>query len=280
MDFNGKVVLVTGASSGIGAEVAKEFAGYGGKLVLVGRNVERLNKTAEACLNSSNHLIIQADVTNEEEVKQMFKTALNKFQRLDILVNNAGIIEIGSIENTSLEQYDRVMNINMRSIYHLTMLAVPELKKNKGNIINVSSVCGLRSFPGVLAYNISKSALDQFTKCVALELAAAGVRCNSVNPGVITTELHKRGGMDETAYEKFLEHSKDTHPLGRVGTVKDVSNAICFLASDKASFITGCNMPVDGVLTSLNHWNSYAKISLENWPKRSKLKLGFAPHHL
>uniref|UniRef100_A0A1A9UR68 Ketoreductase domain-containing protein n=1 Tax=Glossina austeni TaxID=7395 RepID=A0A1A9UR68_GLOAU len=246
MEFTGKVVLVTGASSGIGAEVAKEFAGYGAKVILVGRNLERLNKAAEACLNSSDHLIIQADVTNEDEVKQMFKTALNKFQRLDILVNNAGIIEIGSIENTSLEQYDRVMNINVRSIYHLTMLAVPELKKTKGNIVNVSSVCGLRSFPGVLAYNMSKSAVDQFTKCVALELAAAGVRCNSVNPGVITTELHKRGGMDTTAYEKFLEHSKDTHPLGRVGNVEDVSNAICFLASDKASFITACNMPVDG----------------------------------
>uniref|UniRef100_A0A1A9WRZ9 Ketoreductase domain-containing protein n=1 Tax=Glossina brevipalpis TaxID=37001 RepID=A0A1A9WRZ9_9MUSC len=246
MDFIGKVVLITGASSGIGAAVAEEFASYGAKLILIGRNTDRLNKTAENCLNSSDHLIIQADVTNEEEVKQMFKTVLSKFHKLDILINNAGIIEIGSIENTSLEQYDRVMNTNMRSMYHLTMLAVPELKKTKGNIINVSSVCGLRSFPGVLAYNMSKSAVDQFTKCVALELAGSGVRCNSVNPGVIITELHKRGGMNADAYDKFLEHSKATHALGRVGEVKDVSNAICFLASDKADFITACNMPVDG----------------------------------
>jgi NAD(P)-dependent dehydrogenase (short-subunit alcohol dehydrogenase family) len=98
-------------------------------------------------------------------------------------VNNAGIIETGTIENTTLEQYDRVMNTNIRSIYHLTMLAVPELIKTQGNIVNVSSVNGIRSFPGVLAYNISKAAVDQFTRCVALELASKNVRVNCVNPG-------------------------------------------------------------------------------------------------
>ncbi|XP_037944298.1 cyclopentanol dehydrogenase-like [Teleopsis dalmanni] len=165
---------------------------------------------------------------------------------LDVLVNAAGIIETGSIENTNLEQFDRLMNTNVRSVYQLTMLAVPELIKTKGNIVNISSVCGLRAFPNVLAYNISKTAIDQFTRCVALELAAKGVRCNSVNPGVIATELHKRGGMDETAYAKFLEHCKTTHALGRAGEVHEVSGVICFLASEKASFITGVNMPVDG----------------------------------
>lgn len=103
-------------------------------------------------------------------------------------------MESGTIENTSLEQFDRMMNTNVRSIYHLTMLAVPHLIKTEGNIVNVSSVNGIRSFPGVLAYNISKTAVDQFTRCVALELAAKNVRCNSVNPGVIVTNLHKRSG--------------------------------------------------------------------------------------
>lgn len=155
-------------------------------------------------------------------------------------------MERGTIEDTSLEQYDRVMNTNMRAVYQLTMLAVPELIKTKGSIVNISSVNGIRSFPGVLAYNISKAAVDQFTRCVALELAPKGVRCNSVNPGVIITEIHKRGGMDEEAYAKFLEHSRSTHALGRPGQVEEVSGVIAFLASDKASFITGASLPVDG----------------------------------
>ncbi|XP_037825859.1 uncharacterized oxidoreductase TM_0325-like [Lucilia sericata] len=246
MDFKGKVVLITGASSGIGAATAEEFAQRGADLVLVGRNVEKLKETAEKCVNSSNHLQLQADMCQEKDVENIIKETIGKFKKLDVLVNAAGIIENGSIENTSLEQFDRVMNTNIRSLYQLTMLAVPELKKTKGNIVNISSVCGLRAFPNVLAYNISKTAVDQFTRCVALELASAGVRCNSVNPGVIVTELHKRGGMDEEAYAKFLEHCKATHALGRAGEVEEVSGVICFLASDKASFITGVNMPVDG----------------------------------
>jgi len=138
------------------------------------------------------------------------------------------------------------MNTNIRSIFHLTTLAVQHLIQSKGNIVNVSSVNGIRSFPGVLAYNISKSAVDQFTRCVALELAAKGVRCNSVNPGVTITNLHKRGGMNAEAYAKFLEHSKTTHAMGRPGNATEVANAIVFLASDAASFITGVSLPVDG----------------------------------
>lgn len=246
MKFDGKVVLITGASSGIGAATAQEFAKLGAQLVLVGRNVEKLQETTKQCLNPGNHLQVQADMCNEKDVENIIKATIVKFNKLDVLVNAAGIIENGTIENTSLEQFDRLMNTNIRSIYQLTMLAVPELKKTKGNIVNISSVCGLRAFPNVLAYNISKSAVDQFTRCVALELALFGVRCNSVNPGVTITELHKRGGMDEEAYAKFLEHCKTTHALGRAGEVNEISGVICFLASDMASFITGVNMPVDG----------------------------------
>merc|ERR1719266_1510404 len=145
-----------------------------------------------------------------------------------------------------MAQYDRVMNTNMRAIYSITMLAVPHLVKTKGNVVNVSSVNGIRSFPGVLAYNVSKAAVDQFTRCVALELAPKQVRVNSVNPGVIITELQKRGGLDQERYEKFLEHSKTTHALGRPGEPEEVAKAIAFLASDESSFTTGASLPVDG----------------------------------
>lgn len=247
-NFKDKVVIVTGASSGIGAATAVHLASLGGLVVLVGRNVDKLKETADNILATGGApaLQLQADMNKEADVEKIVPATIEKFGKLDVLINNAGIIELGSIESTSLEQYDRVMSTNVRSLYQLTMLATPELIKTKGNIVNVSSVCGLRSFPGVLAYNVSKSAVDQLTRCVALELAPKGVRVNSVNPGVIITELQKRGGLDDDAYAKFLEHSKQTHALGRPGEVNEVAAAIAFLASADASFSTGVNLPVDG----------------------------------
>ncbi|CAD6991765.1 uncharacterized protein LOC101450813 [Ceratitis capitata] len=247
MNFEGKVVLITGASSGIGAGTAVKFAELGALLVLNGRNEENLKAVAKKCadVGKEPHIVV-ADISKEADTERLWQETLNRYNKLDVLVNNAGIIEIGSIENTSLPQYDRVMNTNLRAVYHLTMLAVPELIKSKGNIVNVSSVNGIRSFPGVLAYNISKMGLDQFTRCIALELASKGVRANCVNPGVVVTNIHTRGGMDEETYKKFLEHSKTTHALGRPGTVEEVANAITFLASDLATFTTGTSLSVDG----------------------------------
>lgn len=205
MSFAGKVVLITGASSGIGAATASHLAKLGASLSLSGRNEANLKQVAKDA-GAKDCFTVSGDVTNEADTKRILNETIKHYGKLDVLINNAGILESGTIENTSLEQFDRVMNTNIRSIYHLTMLAVPHLIEQKGSIVNVSSVNGIRSFPGVLAYNISKAAVDQFTRCVALELAAKGVRCNSVNPGVTITNLHKRGGMNEGAYEKFLEH--------------------------------------------------------------------------
>lgn len=249
LDFKDKVVIITGASSGIGAEAAELLASLGANLVVSGRNEVNLQKVLEKCQVQEDypaHLSVIGDVTEEEVRKQIIEKAIERFGKIDVLVNNAGIIETGSIETTSLDQLDRVMNTNVRSIYHLTMLAVPYLIKSQGNIVNLSSVCGMRSFPGVLAYNISKASVEQFTRCVALELAAKNVRVNCVSPGVVVTDLHKRGGMDEGAYADFLEHCRQTHALGRPGEVKEVAAAIAFLASPDASFITGASLPVDG----------------------------------
>lgn len=248
-DFVNKVVLITGASSGIGEGTAVLLATKGAHLALVGRNEQNLKNVAAKCTpthGAPEPLQIIADVTNDADAKLVIDTTIEKFQKLDVLINSAGIIKKGSIETGTLEDYDTVMNVNVRSIFHLTQLAVPHLIATKGNIVNVSSVNGIRSFPGVLAYNMSKSAVDQFTNCVALELADRGVRVNSVNPGVIVTDIHRRGGMDDKAYAAFLEHSKTTHALGRAGNVIEVAESIAFLASERASFITGVQLPVDG----------------------------------
>ncbi|KAH8288929.1 hypothetical protein KR054_012446 [Drosophila jambulina] len=246
--FKDKVIIVTGASSGIGAGTAILLAKLGGLLTIVGRNVDKLKVTADQIVAAGGPPALQvtADMNSEADVVGIVSATLAKHGRIDVLVNNAGILELGSIENTSLEQFDRLMNTNVRALYQLTILVTPELIKTKGNIVNVSSVNGIRSFSGVLAYNVSKAAVDQFTRCVALELAPKGVRVNSVNPGVIITELQRRGGLNDEAYAKFLEHAKVTHALGRPGEVNEVAAAIAFLASDEASFSTGISLPVDG----------------------------------
>ncbi|MBA3632190.1 MAG: SDR family oxidoreductase [Acidobacteria bacterium] len=127
---------------------------------------------------------------------------------MDVLVNAAGIILNGSIGNTTLDDWDKMMDINLHTVFNIMQKSVPHLEKTKGNIINVSSVAGLRAFPNVLAYCVSKAAVDQLTRCSALELAPKGIRVNAVNPGVVVTNLHKRGGMEEEKYKDFLENSK------------------------------------------------------------------------
>jgi NAD(P)-dependent dehydrogenase (short-subunit alcohol dehydrogenase family) len=139
-----------------------------------------------------------------------------------------------------------MLNINLRSVFLLMQKASPALIERRGNVVNVSSVTGLRAFPGVLAYCVSKAGVDQLTRCAALELAAKGVRVNAINPGVVITEIHKRGGMTADQYSAFLEHSKETHPLGRVGGAAEVADLILFLASARAGWITGATYSIDG----------------------------------
>lgn len=243
MSFTGKVVLITGASSGIGAGTAEHLSKLGASLALVGRNENNLSEVIKKCTGSAT-LAIVADVNTD--AKKIIDQTIAHFGRLDVLVNNAGVGVKSSIESKTMEPYDHVMTTNLRSVFELTTYAVPHLVETKGNIVNVSSTAGLRAFPIILTYCMSKAALDQFTKCVSLELAPRGVRVNSVNPAVIKTNFHKNMGFDEDEYNLYLENCKKSHALGRVGEVSEVAEAIAFLASDAASFITGSLLPVDG----------------------------------
>ena len=245
--FADKVVLVTGATSGIGHAVAVKFAEASARVVALGRDQAALREVESAVKNAGGEpLTLTVDVTNSEQGQHAIDETIKRFGRLDVLVNAAGHISTGSIENTSLSAWDAMMNVNLRAVFQLMQIAAPHLIKTKGNIVNVSSVTGLRSFPGVLAYCVSKAGLDQLTRCAALELAPRGVRVNAVNPGVVVTEIHKRGGMNEADYEKFLEHSKTTHPLGRVGDPEEIAELVFYLASEKASWITGATYSIDG----------------------------------
>ncbi len=245
--MQGKVVIITGASSGIGRASALLFANRGATVVAVGRNEKELVSLGRSVKSKNGsikpHL---ADMTQMSQLERIASETVFNHGQIDVLVNSAGIIMNGTIETTKLDDWDKMFQINLRSVFVLTQKCVPHLIETKGNIVNVSSVAGSRSFPNILAYGVSKAALDQMTRCSALELASKGVRVNAVNPGVVVTNLHKRGGMDEGAYDAFLERSKETHPIGRAGTPQEVAELIYFLASDKASWITGSTYQIDG----------------------------------
>jgi NAD(P)-dependent dehydrogenase (short-subunit alcohol dehydrogenase family) len=244
MSFRGKTVIVTGATSGIGRAAAEAFGREGAQLIVVGRDEKALAEVVAAL--GTDAVACRADVTTDEAPDAIVARAVESFGGLDILVNAAGVIATGALDATTDDVWDRMMAINLRAPFRLMRAAAPHLAARKGSIVNVSSVNGLRSFAGVLAYNVSKAGVDQLTRCAALELAPLGVRVNAVNPGVTVTNLHRRSGMGEQQYAAFLERSKATHPLGRPGNPGEIASMILYLASDQAGWMTGETIPIDG----------------------------------
>ncbi|CAG4987614.1 unnamed protein product [Colias eurytheme] len=241
MDFKDKVVLITGASSGIGAAIAIYMSNLSAKLVLIGRNEKNLKAVAQQCEKSKGikALPVIADVSKEADVERIVKETINHFGQLDVLVNNAGATDNGGIRETSLEKYDRIMSINVRGVLHLTMLAVPHLIKTKGNVVNISSVVSTKPYPSGLPYCMSKAALDHFTKCVAIDLAADGIRVNSVNPGLVKTNIFTTIGMSDSDFDAFAKEKMETTPLKKLVDAEDIAAMVAFLASDCAKSITG-----------------------------------------
>ncbi len=243
-EMQNKVALVTGASSGIGRACAHKFAAEGARVALVARRADALEQIAREMGGESR--VIAADVTRAADIARVVRETVAAFGGIDVLVNAAGIIASGTVENTTLADWDYMMNVNARAPFYLMQCAMPYLVERKGNVVNVSSVTGIRAFPNVLAYCASKAALDQLTHCAALEVATKGVRVNAVNPGVVVTQLHRASGMSEENYAAFLERSRTTHPLERVGTPDEVAELVYFLASPRAGWITGVSYSIDG----------------------------------
>jgi NAD(P)-dependent dehydrogenase (short-subunit alcohol dehydrogenase family) len=237
MRFRDRVVFVTGASSGIGRACAVRFQEEGASVFAVARREERLRRTFE------HHAV--ADVRSQDQVSGAVEACVGKLGRIDYLINAAGVIGTGGILDTPPEEWERLFSINVDGIYVVTRHVAPHLIENGGAIVNLSSVTSLRPYGNLLAYCASKAAVDMFTQCVALELAPHGVRVNAVNPGVVVTELHTVTGAVPD-YEAFLERSKTTHPLGRVGRPEEIAALCAFLCSDEAGWITGGIHCIDG----------------------------------
>jgi len=246
-DLAGTRALITGASSGIGRATALMLASRGAHVALVARDQGALKALADEIGSAGGRAALcPADLLDVTARERAVREALEALGGLDLLVNAAGVIKSDSVESATLEGWGWLMELNLTAPFHLLQLSLEALKERRGAVVNVSSVTGVRAFPGVMSYCVSKAGLEQMTRCAALELAAYGVRVNAVCPGVVRTELHSRSGMDEEAYARFLQHSQGTHPLGRVGEPEEVAELITFLGTSASGWITGVSVPIDG----------------------------------
>ena len=247
MRFTDKVVIVTGSGSGIGAATAKRLAREGALVILNGRRREKLDRVA-ADLEGDRVLVQAGDVSDQASAEALIAAAVARFGRLDVLVNNAGVVPTGPFLEASVDDWRRVIAVDLDGVFFCTRAALPHLLETQGNIINVSSVSGLGGDWNMSFYNAAKGAVSNLTRSLALELGEKGVRVNAVNPGLTFTELTQDMKDDHALMQKFA----DRIPLRRGAKPEEIADAIAFLASDEARYVTGVNLPVDGGLMASN----------------------------
>ena len=244
-----KTVIITGAGSGIGAATAKRFSGDGWNVVLNGRTKEKLDKVA-GDLPAERTLVVAGDVSNANDVSHLISQAVEKFGAIDCLVNNAGVAEMGEPGDLSLQDFEKIMSINVTGIFHTVTAALPHLKAAKGSIVNTSSVSGIGGDWKMFGYNTSKGAVSNMTRAMALDLGKYSVRVNAVAPSVTKTEMAEGIHSDKEKMEKVRARL----PLGRAAE----PSVIAFLAGPDARFVSGVILPVDGGLSASNGQPNFA----------------------
>jgi len=248
--FTGKVAIVTGGSAGIGRATAVAFAREGAKVVVASRRIKEGEETVHLIREAgSDGFFIKTDVAKAAEVKTMVEKTVATYGRLDYAFNNAGVIEPkpGPLVEQTEETFAHVIDINVKGVWLSMKYEIPEMLKHGGGaIVNMSSVAGVIAFPGLGIYIASKHAVIGLTKTAALEYSKLGVRVNAVNPGAIETDMLAHVANDPEAKAQMGA----MHPIGRIGTAEEVANAVVWLCSDKASFVTGHSLLVDGGLTA------------------------------
>ena len=245
--FEGKVVIVTGAGTGIGAGTARRFLREGAFVALNGRREHKLRETS-AGSDEARSLVHPGDVSDEKYVASLVADTVARFGKLDVFVNNAAMAIFGPFAETTTEDWRRVMATDLDSVYFGAREALPHLLKTRGSLINVSSASGLGGDWGLGAYNAAKGAVTNFTRSLALEYGSRGVRVNAVAPSLTSTDATAELEKSEALMAAF----RDRLPIGRAATPDEVAGVIAFLASDDALFINGVNLPVDGGLHASN----------------------------
>ena len=253
LGLSSKVVLLTGGTSGIGLEAAREFLQEGASVCLMGRAEERGREAAARLAQEAGAeriCFLQGDVKSVEDCGRVVKGTVARFGRLDVLVNSAGIYREGALEDLGEEELDDILACNVKGVFHMTKAALPALKAARGAVVNVSSDAGVHGNYFCTAYCASKGAVVLFTRALALEVAAFGVRVNAIAPGDIMTPLTEAQLGTGERREANLREMAAVYPLGRIGTAQEAASLIVFLASARASFVTGAIYGIDGGLTA------------------------------
>jgi len=246
MRLNNKTAIITGGATGIGLACARLFTREGARVAIFGRRQDRLDQARKQIGDSV--LAVQGDITHEQDIQRLVDTTLKELGQVDILINNAGTFTGGPLHETDAEAWDRVFNINMTGVFQLTRRVLPSMvEQGSGSIIHISSILGIVAMPQTAAYNASKGALNQFSKSIAVEYGAQGIRSNALCPGMIETEMTEELRSDTALMAEFLKG----YPLGRFGQPEEVAQACLFLASDESAFITGTTLPIDGGYTAM-----------------------------
>lgn len=245
--FRGKVVVITGAGSGIGEGTAMRFAREGATVVLSGRRREKL-EAVMAKLDADRAMVQVADVGDETQASQLIEATIARFGQIDVLVNNAGVAVMGKIADLSTDDWRKVMSADVDGVFFCTRAAMPYLVKSRGCVVNTSSVSGLGGDWGMTVYNAAKGAVTNLTRALAMDYGRDGVRVNAVCPSLTNSEMTSDMQDNKDLISKFMERI----PLGRAADPDDIAAVIAFLASDDARFVTGVNLPVDGGLSASN----------------------------
>ena len=253
-ELKGRVAVVTGGNGGIGLGMARGLAGAGAAVVVSGRNADKSRRAvAELAALGAEAVAIEADVADEAAVNALIRGTVDRFGRLDVLVNNAGIEVAGPISLMKSEAWDRQLAVNLKGAFLFSKYAIARMLGRGGAIINISSVRAFVSYPGGIAYDASKAALIGFTRALALDHGQDKIRVNAVCPGYIDTPMTEEWLKTVPNREETMRQVLAVHPLGRIGTPRDIAEAAVFLASDAASFITGTTLVVDGGMSAAGH---------------------------
>ena len=245
-EFDGKVALVTGGSSGIGKATALAFARAGANVVIASRRVTEGEQTVhEICERGGDAIFVKTDISKASEVGGLMNQTIEFYGRLDYACNNAGTFVMGQLFELSEEEWDRTINANLKGIWLSLKYQIPiMLQQKRGVIVNMASMSAIIGNPGVSIYSASKGGVVALTQSAAIEYAAFGIRINAISPGVISTP------MVNDIPTPLLEDIQSKHPIGRLGKPEEIANAVVWLCSDKASFVTGHNMVIDGGYTA------------------------------
>ncbi|XP_067668788.1 uncharacterized oxidoreductase MexAM1_META1p0182-like isoform X2 [Haliotis asinina] len=251
MALRGLVAIITGSSSGVGAGIALAFSKEGAKLSLTGRNLKNLEEVVKDCKKAGCQDVLTnvGDITQDAFRKTLVESTKKKFGKIDVLVNNAGISSLCPLQSATKDQYDRMMALNVEAPLFLTQLAIPHLIESKGNVINISTAGTSTIAPGGGVYVMSKVALEAFTRYLAQELATKGVRVNTVNPGIVPSQMISRIVDDKGQAAEVEKAMIKATPMGRACAPEEMGHIVAFLASDKAGFVTGESFRADGGFT-------------------------------